>query len=367
MLFYFMRETLQKCLEIVEKALPFRTTIPVLDNIFFEDNGNQVSFKATNLEVEIICKLICSSGQKGAVLLPAKIIEIVRSLPLSELQLTLNEENHRIDLTSGSAKFNLYGADSQEYPQLEEDHSISNEGINIKQSELKQILKEVIFAVSSDEGRPAFNGIQFSFHTDGLKITASDTYRLVIQKITFNHRSGEVDLLVPARSIRELIKILEDKDLRVMLYHFKNKVIFAMEQTYFAARVLNEKFPDVSSVIPAGYRTKLRLERKLFEETVSRASLLADGVNQAIQLLVRDGEMEVKVSSKVGRMEEILPVQKEGEDLDIYVNSRFILDLLRVAGSEEISLEFNGKNGPIIIKMVNNENYLYLILPIKME
>lgn len=361
------RLSFNRCLGIVEKALPYRTTVPLLNYIYFKIEEEQLLFSATNLEVEIRCVMPYHCSDRVEILLPPKIIEVVQSLPDSEIELVINPDSFQINLTGAQASFTLYGLDPEEYPSLMEPVT-GPDSLIMDQAVLKKTLKEVVFAASNDEGRPAFNGVLFLFTPDQFTLTASDTYRLAVKTISYSDRPfPEQPLLVPARSVRELVKILEEGGGQALLYPKDKEVIFCFDSVHFAARILEERFPDVSVVIPQQHRTKIHGQRKQLEETVARAALLAEGINQAVQFSVRDTAMTVRVSSQLGQMEEQVPVQKEGEDVDLYINSRFILDMLRTVDCENLSLEFNGVNGPVILRPADDETYLYLALPIKME
>ena len=238
----------------------------------------------------------------------------------------------------------------------------------VEQRYLKQVLKEVVFATSTDETRPAFNGVLFHFEEKGITLNASDTYRLAVKKMSNEAWQFERQrYLIPAKALRDLLRILADDGEAVAVYPYNKKVVFNLGEVYFATRVLEEKYPDVSGVIPDSYKTRVLLDRKTLEETVSRAALLAEGINQAVQLSARHNQLEVKVSSQIGRMEEELPASQEGDDVEVYVNSRFVMDILKVTDAKEIIIELHGLNGPIIFRLVDDTEYLYLVLPIKME
>ncbi len=361
------KTSFSRCLDIVEKALPYRTTIPLLNYIYFKMEEEQMLFSATNLEIEIRCTMPYRCSDRAVILFPPKVVEVTRSLPDSEIELMIDPGTFRIDLTGVQADFTLYGLDPEEYPP-----PMAGVGgskiLTLEQSVLKKILKEIVFASSNEEGRPAFNGVLFMFDQNQITLTASDTYRLAVKKIFMSALPlKKCSLLVPARSVRELVKILGETDGQASIFPKDKEVVFCFDSVHFAARVLEEKFPDVSVVIPQQYRTKVHLQRKHLEETVARAALLAEGINQAIQFSVRDDAMVVRVSSQLGRMEEQLVVQKEGEDVELYINSRFVLDMLRVVDCQDLSLEFNGSNGPVIMRPFEDDTYLYLVLPIKME
>ncbi len=361
------KEVLSRCLNIAAKALPPHSTIPVLENILFESCDGKLTFTTTNLELEIKVALPYSDTETGKILLPRKTVDIIHHLPAPDVEMNINLESLRFDLNSGPTKFNLYGADAGEYPIIEAILP-AKDAVSINRLLMKQVLKTVVFAASTDDSRPAFNGVLFLFKEKGITLISSDTYRLVVKKISDERWDfEEKKYLVPARSLRELLKILDEESSEVTIFPHQKQVAFNLGPVYFATRVLEEKYPDVSGVIPARRTTRLIVERKLMDETIGRAALLAEGVNQPVQLSAGNNQLSVRVSSQVGRMEEILPVHQEGEEIEIYVNSRFIADILKVVDLKEIIIDFHGKNGPIIFRMIDDETYLYLVLPIKME
>ena len=366
MLISLKKEELNRCLDIVEKALPTRSTMQSIENILLEYDGNELAFTATNLELDIRVKIPYSGGAAGKILLPSKIVDIVRYLPSSDLEIEINWGNLRIDLTSGQAKYNLFGANPEDYP-LVQAKMAENKVLTLDQSLLKAIIKSVVFAASTDESRPAFNGVLFHFKNSGLTLNASDTYRLVVKDmINESWLFEEQRYLIPAKALRELLKILNE-DGQVSIYPQQKQVIFNFGDVYFATRVLEEKYPDVSGVIPTDYKTRVTMDRKLLEDTVGRAALLAEGLNQAVHFSIQENQLEVKVSSPVGRMEEALQSQQEGEAVEVFVNSRFVIDILKVMEKKEVVIDFHGKNGPLVFRMPGDTGYLYLVLPIKME
>lgn len=354
------------CLEKVEKALPVRTTIPAINNILLDIDSGNMNFTATNLEIEINAKMSCDSIESGKVLLPSKIVEIMRYIPDSQVNLEINFDNYRIDITGSSANFHLYGANPDDYPVSTAAGLITESSYKIKQNELKHILRSVIFATSTDETRPAFNGIYFSFIDNVMNLTASDTYRLVIKKaVDESWHFEERNCLVPARAMRELLRILGDGDEYVDYIVGSDMIEFMVDSIHFKSRLLQEKYPDVSGVIPKDYRSRIKIKRSLLEDCINRAMLLAEGKNQAVNIKISDQSFEISVSSQQGSMEEKIVVDKNGEDVEIYVNSRFILDVLKNVSENELIIDFHGDGGPIVIRLSESNDYIYLVLPIK--
>jgi len=352
-------------LEVIEKGLPLRSTIPVINNIFLNVTGNTLSFSSTNLETYIQADKDYDSSGEAKILLPPKIIELFRYFPSDEAIINIDFESYQIDIKSGTSQFRLYGADPKDYPVYREDLS-SNLRYSIKQPVLKDVLKKTIFAASSDETRPAFNGIHFSFQDNTIVITASDTYRLVMQTVQDDKWQFPISTcLVPAKAMRELLRILSDVDRFVEFSLEDEHITFYLGNIIFSARLLQEKFPEVSGVIPKDYKTRVTVDRKSIEESVTRATLLTEGKNQAVTLSILDNRLEVKVSSQLGGMEENLSITKEGEDVKLLVNTRFILDFLKIISNKEIYIDLHGDGSPLIFRLSDDSNYLYLVLPIK--
>lgn len=357
---------LYQCLETVEKALPLRSTMVSICNILFEIKEEELVFSATNLEMAVRISMEHRSNATDCLLLPPKIIEIMRYFPTDEVNIDIDTDNYRLQITGGDAQFHLSGSDPREYPAALFGERSNGDQFRIDSAKFKKILRSVIFATSSEETRPAFNGVLFSFQSNLLALTASDTYRLVIkEEENENWAFEEKKCLVPARSLRELLRIAGNGSSEIAIGITGNIISFTFDRIFFASRLLEEKYPDVGAVIPTVYKTRIRIDRKMFEETINRAALLAEGKNQAVHLILKNSKLEARVSSQEGSMEEILPVEQDGDDIELYVNTRFVLDILRIMDDREIVIDFHGEGGPLIFRLIDDQRYLYLVLPIK--
>ncbi len=357
---------LYKCLDTVEKALPVRSTVPMINSILFEVQPDALVFSSTNLEMAIRVSIDYAGDDTGKILLPPKIVDIMRYFPVSEVNLHINWDNYRVDLTGGTAHFNLNGADAYDYPTAVFGQPDPDSGFSIGQQRFKKILRSVIFAASAEETRPAFNGVLFAFDGPKLTLTASDTYRLVVKEIQDDSWSFEErKCLVPARVMREFLRIVEDSEKEVLIGLDNKTIAFNFDSINFTSRLLEEKYPDVSGVIPGSYKTRVKIERKGFEEVISRAALLAEGKNQAVNLILNNNQLEAKVSGQEGSMEELIPVEQDGENIDLHVNTRFVLDILKILEEKEVLIDFHGNDGPLIFRLVDDQSFLYLVLPIK--
>ena len=341
-----------KHLERTEKCLPGKTSFQTMNNILFK-YGEAYQLEANDLETFL------STGEPGAegeLLLPPKIINIVKNLPKEEIE--LNIEENKVQLKSGKSKFNIQAMSAEDYPRVDIqklDKTFTFEGY-----ELKNIIRKTIFAASKDESRPVFTGVLFEFG-DSLKVATSDTYRLAMQEVDY---TGEGTYIVPARSLAKLNGLIKDND-TVEMYPANNQIVFEFGEVVFAARLLDEQYPDVSGVIPSESKTTVQVGREQLRDTLGRAALLADHT-EAVHINIGES-MSVKVSSEYGEMSEEIEPVIEGEEIDVYLNVRFLLDALKVIQEGTVEIHFAGPQAPVIMRGQVDENYLYLVLPIKRE
>lgn len=357
---------LRNCLEIVEKILPTRSTMPVINNIYFEIKPDQLILSTTNLEMYIQVSMPHKGEDNGTLLLPPKIVDIMRYFPTPEVTINVDWESYKMEIFGGSARFHLFGADASDFPSTFDSPDQEDNKMIIDQKTLRKILKMVIFSASTEETRPAFNGVLVNYEQNKLTLTASDTYRLAVKTVNNDLWRGEQKrILVPARALREFLRISGDSEDPVTISF--NQKIFSVQfgNILFSTRVLEEKYPDVSGVIPIKYQTRVEVNRKQLEESVVRANLLAEGKNQAVSISIDGTNLEIKGSGQEGSMEESILVEKEGEDLNLFVNSRYILDLIKAMEEETLVIDFHGEGGPLVFRLPKDPDYLYLALPIK--
>jgi len=366
------KENLNKQLDIVEKALPGKTTMPLLNNIFLHLLPDKITFLTTNLEIGVRSTYNNQGGlelenQEGSLLLPPRIIDIIRNLPREDVEIDINLESLKMEVRSGSASFKISGITPEEYPFFIE-KEVPDNFMQFRGKDLKDLIKKTIFAVSKDESRPVFHGVLFSIKEGNLSVIASDTYRLVIKEMALEQwKAGDAEFLIPGRALRELVKLLDD-DSQVYVFPYENQLAFSFNGIFFFSRLIDEKFPEVKGVIPRESVLECTVNRELLEDTLNRASLVVDQDTQAGKISISGEEMVINTVSTTGQMEEKLSLlNKDGEDMEIYLNVKFLLEVLKVMHKENVLMVFSGKESPCIMKQEEDDSYLYLVLPIKME
>jgi len=358
---------LNKHLDIVEKALPGKTTMPLLNHIYVESYDGQLIFITNNLEIGIKSVYLTEIEEEGNVLIPSRIIDVVKNLPEGELEIDIDSVNFQIEIKSNNSNFKLTGMVTDEYPAISE-ASPSGQPMVFKGSLLKRILRKNLFAVSHDESRPAFTGVLFSIRQSKMQLISSDTFRLVLKEIPLEGWDfGDRDFLVPARALRELIKLVDD-DAEVSVFPHDNQLAFSFNHVFFSSRLIDDKFPEIKGIIPEDTSTMCKVEKNMLEKSVVRASLVMDSSTQAVELNISNGELNINSSSSLGALEEkIQLIEHEGDNISIVLNARFLMDILKVTEEENVELNFGGNNAPCIIRPENEDDYVYLVLPIKKE
>ncbi|NMB35330.1 MAG: DNA polymerase III subunit beta [Firmicutes bacterium] len=358
----------------LEKIIPTRTTIPLLKGVRLETDDHRFILTSNNLEMSLQATYEAKVQQEGSVILPEKFFDIIRQSPAEEIEIEMLPGSFRTSIKSGTADFFLYGADPEQFPLSTAEQLWKKwTKISFVAGELKNILQKVHFAASQDESKPSFKGILLEIKTDHLLCMASDTYRLACLQKSFPKEivSLPYRLLIPGKTLGEVGRMLTDTGEDVDCYFQENEIIFVYKHLVFSSRLLQDQYPDLQQAFPEGYTTKIKVDTKLLENTVNRASLLAEGENRIISLGIQDTVLQVSSDSELGKMKEEITLQeKEGDDLaEILLNSRFLLDALRIWETEEVEIEFNGPVGACIFNHrregEGEENYRYLVLPIK--
>jgi DNA polymerase-3 subunit beta len=357
---------LSEHLQVVAKAVPARSPISVIEGILFESDGETMTLTATNLEFAIRTSFPAAHKDVGKVVLPAKIVEIIRRLPGDSVQISVNTENYQTEIKSGQSEFQLFGLNSDEFPSFAtlgtEDARLS---FQVRAAELRRALRQTLFAVSHDEGKPAFTGVLFALKEDALALSASDTFRLATTSCRVQNSGSAGEFLVPARNLQEIVRIFNDEEENIDVFVGKNQLLLACGEKKLSSRLLDETFPNIERVIPKEFSGQATVDVKSFMQAVERASLLSEGANHVVRLSIGDEVMIVRASSKFGRIQEQIPLKLAGEGLEISLNSRFILDMLKVNEGDTCILQMSGSNKPCILQDSLYGDYLYLVLPIK--
>ncbi|MHB1652523.1 MAG: DNA polymerase III subunit beta [Desulfitobacteriaceae bacterium] len=360
------KEALLIGVNTVQKAISSKNTLPVLQSILLHAEGQQLIFKATDMEIGIRCEVPAEIETEGIVVLPAKLFtEIVRKLPDTIISLELKDGS--INIKYYNSEIFLKGYDPEEFPLLPD--LLDPLSFTISTNIFKKMIHETVFACSNEENRPVFTGLLLEIDGQTIRMIATDTHRLAFRLSEIpNDENIKFSGIIPSKTMSEIYRLLKDDDEFLTIRYNASQVSFQFGSVHLLSRLIEGKFPNYKLVIPQSCETKVYLSVKEFTEAVERASLLArDNVAGAsiVRLAIEDGILRIDHTTDIGKISEKIFVEKEGKDIAISFNAKFILDALKVIDNEEILFELSGPQSPGVIRSINNKNYIYLLLPVR--
>lgn len=351
-------------INIVMKAVSSKTTMSILECILIDATEGSIKFTANDMELGIETKVEGEIIEAGSIAIDAKIFsEIVRKLPDNDVTIEVSDET-KAYITCENAKFNILVKSAEDFsylPIIEK-----NKKITISQYSLKEIIRQTSFAINDAEKNKILTGESFEVHGNKLKVVALDKFRIAIRNIELKEEYGDFKVLVPGKSLNEISKILNggvDDD--VNIYFTNNHILFEFDETIVVSRLIEAaNFFDTDKMISNDYKTKIDINKRELADCIDRATLLIkDGDKKPVFLTIKDTELELSINTFIGSMDENIPISKEGEDMMISFNPKFLIDILRVLDVEQVSIYFTNPKAPCFIRDEEN-SYIYIVLPV---
>lgn len=374
MLFSIDREVLLENLNIIARGIPSKTPLNSLKGIKINVLDNQIIMTSSNTNISIQATINDKSlnvKSTGDVIVPGLfLIDIVRKVNSQKIEMALLEDRVFI-IKANRSEFKLNIFDYEDYPEIK---FIDDENpIKLDSKALKNLIKETIFTCSTSEKRPILTGVNFKLDDGKLTCTATDSFRLS-QKILFLQYNENKDAVIPASSLDDLVKIIENINGEINITIKDKNVLFKFNNILFQSRILEGNYPDTSRLIPTDFLLTIKFDREELLQSLDRVSLLSpkdkDRNFNIISFSLREDKI-VEITSKnteIGNaLEEIVPIEVNGNRFNIAFSSRYLIEILRVYTSPEITLNFTGEVKPFIIKGDLDTNLTTLILPVKID
>lgn len=359
----FTKSNLLKGVGIVLKAVPTRTTMSILECILIDATANEIKFTANDMELGIETKIEGDIVEKGKIAIDAKIFsEIVRKLPDNDITIE-TDSNYNAIITCEKSMFNISGKAGDDFsyiPMIEKSKCIT-----IPQFYLKEVINQTIFSIAANDNNKMMTGELFEVRDNELKVVALDGHRIAIRTIKLDGKADDIKVVVPGKTLNEISKILSnDVDAIVNIYFTNNHILFEFDNTIVVSRLIEGEYFKINQMLSSDYETKIFVNKKEFLNCIDRATLLIkENDKKPIIINVTDGSLELKVNSAIGSLNENIDISKEGKDIMIGFNPKFLIDALRVIEDEEISIYLVNSKAPCFIKD-KEEKYIYLILPV---
>ena len=359
----FTKSNLNKAVGIVMKAVPTRTTMNILECILIDATTNEIKFTGNDMELGIETIVEGEIIEKGKIAIDAKLFsEIVRKLPDNGITLTTDSNNNAL-ITCEKSKFNIAGKSGDDFSYLPA--IIKDKMITLSQFQLKEVINQTIFSIAINDNNKMMTGELFEVNEGTLKVVGLDGHRIAIRNIKLEGRSDDVRVVIPGKTLQEISKILNaDAESFVNIYFTNNHVLFEFDQTHVVSRLIEGDYFKISQMLSNDYETKVSINKKEFLDSIDRANLLIrEGDKKPIIINILNGLLQVNVNSAIGALNEDIDIDKEGKDIMIGFNPKFLMDALRVIDDENVTMYLVNHKSPCFIRD-KEENYIYLILPV---
>lgn len=357
------KSNLVKGVSIVSKAVPSKTTMPILECILVDASTDVIKLTANDMELGIETRIEGDIAERGIIALNARIFsEIVRKLPDSDVTIETDTNNQTL-ITCEKAKFNIAAQSGEDFSYLpvveKEDY------ITVSEFTLKEVIRQTIFSIADNDTNKMMTGELFEIEDNILKVVSLDGHRISIRKIELKESYATKKVIVPGKTLQEISKIIGgEAEADVDISFTKNHIVFEFDRTVVVSRLIEGDYFKIDQMLSSDYETKVRINKRELLNCIDRATLLIkEGDKKPIIIDIREGSMELKIKSQIGSMDEEIFITKEGKELLIGFNPKFLIDALRVIDDEEVDLYFMNAKAPCFIKD-ENQSYIYLILPV---
>jgi len=373
-----LQENLSRGLSIVGRAVAGRATLPVTQNVLLETDRSMLKLSATNLEIAITTWIGAMIDEEGAITVPARLLsEFVNSLPSDRVDLDVAEDSSLLQFVCGRDKARIHGVAASEFPPIPR----VTEGVaaRVDSQEFKRAISRVAFAAASEESRPVLTGIEAKLNGDRFTLAAADGFRLAVQHGTLAAAvEEEIGVIIPARTMNELSRLLTDQDdtVEIMMVPARSQIMFKTGGVEVVSQLVQGTFPNYEQLIPNKYDTRCTFDsQRLLRVTRSAAIFARDGSNIIrLQLVPRPEEAEETeapgTATISGRSEEVGENQTaldmmdiEGEEAKIAFNSRYLQEVLGVLERGNVALETTSSSSPGVFKPTDDENYVHVVMP----
>ena len=363
MKFTCSKSNLLNGVQIVSKAVPNKTTMSILECILINASDNQIKLTANDMELGIETIIDGNVEEEVIIALEAKIfLEIVRKLPDNEIVIE-TDSSYMTTITCEKSKFNIVGKSGEDFTSLPSIEKLDS--IVVSQYTLKEVVRQTIFSISDNDNNKLMTGELFEVNDDKLKVVSLDGHRISIRKINLKNSYPKKKVVVPGKTLSEVSKILPgDTDKDVVIFFTDKHIVFEFNQTVVVSRLIEGEYFNIDQMLSSDYETKVKINKRELLDCIDRATLLVkEGDKKPIIISISDVNMELRINSTIGSMDETIDITKNGKDMMIGFNPKFLIDALRVIDDEEIDIYLVNPKAPCFIKDAE-DRYVYLILPV---
>ena len=360
------QNNLQKGLAFVSRSVGTRTTMPVLANVLLKTEGGRLRLSATDLEIGVSVFVGSKVDKEGAVTLPARLLsEFVANN--NDEKIVINVDGEQASVSSAHYSAKIKGINASEFPNIPE---ISPDfEVEVGALDFRDAINQTVFAASIDDTRPILSGVLIKAEENNLKMVATDSFRLAEKTISLEKKvTRKTQVVVPARTMVELVRLLEGSEEKVRLRVGENQVAFIIGDIYLVSRVIEGAFPDYEQIIPAEVPVHSKVKRRELVDAMKVSTLFARDNANNVKIKVSSMQIEILATSpQRGENTSRVDAKTTGDELEIAFNAKYILDTLMVMKGEEVDMGFVGKINPCVFKSPHDKTFLCIIMPLRVE
>jgi len=368
MKFTLSKSKLSSCLQSVLQVVPTKSTLPILTNILIEALENKLKISATDLDISITSTVDCSVARKGAAALPAKILfEIVRELP--EAEISFESTNTRVEIRVPNGSYKIATVSADDFPKLPAVNT--KKEIRITAGDLVKMIRKTTFACSTDETRPALNGVLWQTEGDRMQMVATDGHRLAKVSVENTKLKGiSEDIIIPPKVLNLIPKFIDGNDGEVGVIFGENNIIFNLGEIILTSRLIEGPYPNFEQVIPVKNDKKMVISKDELGGAVRRVSILSNALTHQVKFALEKEALSLSTSNADvgGEGKEVVHCDYEGEPIEIGYNAAYVLDILSKIDDQEVVLELSSvvAAGVVSSPVTPKEDFLCLIMPLRL-
>ncbi len=361
-----IREDLLKPLQQIIGAVERRQTMPALSNLLIRAKDGNLSITATDLEVELVASLELEIEDQGATTIPArKLLDICRSLP-DQAKISINSSNEKIKVSSGRSRFSLATLPAEDFPTI--DDLELDQNVLIKEGEFKSLIEKTAFAMAQQDVRYYLNGLLLELDAGQIRTVATDGHRLALSQL--DHKSdieGSRQIILPRKGVQELLRLLAQEDNQITVAIGKNHLRVNLANLQFTSKLIDGRFPEYQRVLPEECDNRAKIDKVLFKQALTRASILSNEKYKGIRLILDNNTMVIQAHNpEHEEAEDEIEIEYSGERIEVGFNVVYLLDVLNALESEKIEVIIQDANSSALIVSPESQASRYVVMPMRL-
>jgi len=367
-----LQENLAQGLNIVSRAVSARSTYPILANVLISAEDGRLRLSATDRELGITTWIGAKIEETGATTIPARTFnDLISTFPSDTIDMELSVRTQTLQLQAGRSHAEIKGLDAQEFPPMPEPDG--DGGIELPVDDLKEMIRQVVFAASHDDARPVLTGVLITVEGSTMTMAAADGFRLSVRTIELDSPvEQDIRAIVPSRALNELARIAGDdqKKVRMVLPAGRGQVVFSMKDVELRCQLVEGNFPEYQQIIPSGHKTRTVISTEAFLKAAKQAEIFARESSHIARVNIQQGEgkqpgtVEISAQSEeTGSNEAKVDATVEGDSVLIAFNVRYLREVLDVIKDSNVALETSAAAAPGVVRPMGDDNFLHVIMP----